>query len=95
MFTTLLTIGDWSICKTDEGANSQAVGGHIRNRLEVYAEHSTNCSENIGSNISASWSYEFDDKIDDHEGYEVCWQCNTRVPDEVVALVQLYNMERR
>ena len=82
MKKTLLEFEAWSICESDDKLNG---------RPEVYAEHNICREKNKGV---ASWSWEFDDGVR-NKGYEACWECEERVPENVIALVVLHNWGRK
>ncbi len=86
MKRTLVEFESWSVCETDDDRFSGVKG------TEVYAEHYRDCEEATDPNAS-SWGWEFDDPLDDN-GREQCWKCKGKVPEEVVALVQLHNWGR-
>ena len=83
----LLSFGNWSVCESDDKLGYQDKG-----RCEVYAEHES-CREVSLSGV-ASWSWEFDDGVR-RNGYEACWECEERVPDDVIAVVVLHNWGRK
>ena len=83
MVNILLQFEDWSVCESDERSDGN---------VEVYAEHDT-CSADKDKDTSASWSWEYRDQVG-LLGYEVCWECEERVPENVIALVRLHNWGR-
>ena len=82
---TLIRFKDWSVCQSDD-----RLGG---GRYEVYAEHVT-CSQADATDPEAAWSWEFRDGVR-RNGYEACWECEAKVPNDVIALVVLHNWGRR
>ena len=86
MKNTLVEFAAWSVCEADDDQHSGAGG------MEVYAEHFRDCEEKTDPDLP-SWGWEFDDATED--GIDVCWKCKCAVPEEVVALVQLYNWGRK
>ena len=82
-----MKFGNWTVCETDDDVSTEG--------FEVYAEHVEGCNNENGLNPDqASWSWEFDDYPHSDQGYETCWGCGTKVPEEAVALVQLHNWNR-
>ena len=83
MKKTLLEFEAWSVCESDDKFPEALI--------EVYAHHKSCRDKN---NLEASWSWEFDDGVG-RNGYEACWACEERVPDDVIALVVLHNWGRK
>lgn len=85
MKKTLIQFKNWSVCESDERLGD--------GQYEVYAEHDT-CSSAQHNDPAAWWSWEFRDKVRKN-GYEACWECEVRVPKNVIALVVLHNWGRK
>ena len=84
MKKTLMRFKNWSVCESDERLGD--------GRYEVYAEHDA-CYNTEDNHLGASWSWEFRDGVRKN-GYEACWECEARVPNNVITLVVLHNWGR-
>ena len=86
----LIEFEAWSVCEIYEDPLT-------RNEVDIYAEHFRDCrmdsTEGYDQDIPY-YSWEFDDEVG-VKGVEACWKCDTPVPTDVIALVQLHNWGRR
>ena len=83
----LIEFEAWSVCETDEDSSTG-------NEVYIYAEHFRDCRMEGYDQDIPYYSWEFDDCVGD-KGVEACWKCDTPVPTEVIALVQLHNWGRK
>ena len=90
MVKVLVEFASWAVCETNEDERNKTM------KPEVYAEHFRDCKVDEGNDPDQpSWSWEFDDEPNFKTGCEECWKCGGVVPEKVVALVALYNWDRK